>query len=82
MNERNRAVRKAVKGRQRASRELVNGKPWLDTPGPEGAAFVGWVLLQVWEPRGGRDSVAINWSGDETKLFPTAIRELQSQPPF
>lgn len=79
----NRPGKKAIKERAATpfNRELVNGAPWLGAQGPEGSKFVGWVLVQVWEPRGGRTAATVNWSGNEAELFSTAVTELQGLVP-
>lgn len=75
----NQPTRKAIKEKgANLKRELANGQPALGAQGPEGAKFLGWILVQVWEPRAGRSSVAVNWSGNEVDLFPSAAAELQS----
>lgn len=62
-------------------RELRPGEPTFGAQGPDGAAFAGWVLVQVWEPRTRSDGSANNglvvqWSGDATLLFKRAGDEL------
>jgi hypothetical protein len=77
----NQPTRKAIKEkRANLKRELANGEPALGAQGPEGSKFLGWILVQVWEPqpRSGRSSVTVNWSGNEVDLFPSAAAELQS----
>lgn len=51
-----------------ASRELLNGQPCLGARGPEGSSFLGWVLVQVWEPNGGLSGVTINGTGSTEVL--------------
>lgn len=52
--------------------ELTAGKPFLGQEGPEGARFLGWVLVQVWEQTPTSDGIAMQWSGDEATLIPRA----------
>ncbi len=59
------------------SRELSAGQPWLGATGPDGAKFVGWVLVQLWEPSAKSDGVNINWSGDQEELFVRAATALE-----
>jgi hypothetical protein len=75
----NQPTRKAVTERRgNLNRELTSGEPALGAQGPEGSKFLGWVLVQVWEPVAGRSSITVNWSGNEVDLFPSAAAELQS----
>jgi hypothetical protein len=75
----NQPTRKAIKERRGdLKRELSNGEPALGAQGPEGSKFLGWILVQVWEPHAGRSSVTVNWSGNEADLIPSALSELQS----
>jgi len=65
----------------KASMALRAGEPTLGAEGPAGGRFVGWVLVQVWEPgssTAGADhnGVTVNWSGDGSALFRRAADEL------
>jgi hypothetical protein len=62
-------------------KELKAGEPVLGAQGPDGARFLGWVLVQVWEPDRNRDGatsngIVVNWSGDAKVLFQKASDEL------
>jgi hypothetical protein len=78
----NRPAMRAVKetGSSR-SRQLVSGEPWLGAMSPEGPKFLGWVLVQVWEPQDGRNCVTLHWSGDQAIVLPAALSELQNLRP-
>jgi hypothetical protein len=71
-------VETSVHDAGKPSRELRPGRPFLGAKGPEGAKFLGWVLIQLWEPvadvRGTPSH--LNWSGDESVLFRAAAEEL------
>jgi len=61
------------------SRELRAGQPALGAKGPQGAKFLGWVLIQLWEPTPNTKGTPsnVNCSGDESVLFKAAAEELQ-----
>lgn len=47
------------------SRELKGDQPFAGASGPEGSAFLGWVLVQVWQPTPTNSGVTMNFSGDQ-----------------
>jgi hypothetical protein len=69
-----------IKSGAKVPMDLKPGEPALGARAPDGGNFLGWVLVQVWEPSangaGGRDSVVVHWSGDSKALFKRAADEL------
>jgi hypothetical protein len=63
--------------RRDISWELKPGVPVAGQSGPDGARFLGWVLVQVWEPTPGvKDAITVQFSGDLNELFPAAAEHL------
>lgn len=66
----------------KASAELRAGEPVLGAQGPDGSRFLGWVLVQVWEPVAGtaatasHSGITVNWSGGAAQLMDRAATEL------
>lgn len=64
----------------RISRELKSGEPVLGAQGPDGAPFLGWVVVQVWGRGRGTGTntsdVTVNWSGDPKVVLQRASEEL------
>jgi hypothetical protein len=56
---------------------LNSGQPAIDTPADAGA-FVGWLVVHVWEPTERNRGIVLHWSGDQTKLFPRIASDLAS----
>ena len=57
--------------------ELQPGRPLRGSEGHGGTgAFVGWVLVQVWEPTDKNDGIVIQSSGDRKALFERAAQGL------
>lgn len=58
-----------IKPARPSSKELKNQQPWGGAEGPEGSRFLGWVLVQLWEPgvnTKGPVASHVNWSGDNS----------------
>ena len=63
--------------RNAGSWELKLGVPVAGQEGPPGATFIGWVLVQAWEPSPtSKDGMTVHVSGDPNGLLPAASRHL------
>lgn len=57
--------------------QLEPGHPWGDVPTPAGSTFVGWVLVQMWEPTRQNSGIVTNWCGGAERVLPAAAEHLK-----